>query len=237
MSPNGRLYLIPVPLSEREPLQAIPEYNLQVVRRLKSFICENAKAARRHLKAFGYPSIHEARMFELNTHTTEEAFAEMLTLLKSVGELGLLSDAGCPGIADPGAEVVRRAHQQGIEVVPLTGPSSIVLSIMSSGFNGQFFAFNGYLPIDKAIRQKKLKELEQLSIKTGQAQYFIETPYRNNELFRLALSMLQPETLLFIGLDIHGAQQFLKSHSVREWKKEQVPDLHKRNVVFGLCRA
>lgn len=237
MSPHGRLYLIPVPLSENNPLQAIPDYNLQVVRGLTTFICENAKEARRHLKAFGYPSIQEARMLELNMHTTAEAYASFLALLKSAGDIGLLSDAGCPGIADPGAEIVRMAHQQGIEVLPLTGPSSIVLGIMASGFNGQSFAFNGYLPIDKSLRQKKLKELEQLSLKTGQAQYFIETPYRNNELFRLALSSLQPETLLFMGLDLHGAQQYIKSHSVREWKKVQVPDLHKRNVVFGLCRA
>ncbi len=148
--------------------------------------------------------------------------------------MGLMSDAGCPGIADPGAEVVQLAHHKGIQVIPLVGPSSIVLSIMASGFNGQNFAFVGYLPIEKPQKMKRIKELEQLSVKTHQAQFFIETPYRNEHLFDALLETLSPQTRLFIGKDITAPNQLLISKTVAEWKKSQKPALHKVPVVYGI---
>lgn len=236
MSQQGRLYLIPVPISDSSPLQSIPEENLQLVRRLKKFICENAKEARRHLKTFSYPKIQDAETLELNEHSRTGDLRPFLDFIKGSEDVGLLSDAGCPGIADPGAEVVRLAHRNHIEVIPLAGPSSIVLSIMASGFNGQNFAFNGYLPLDKGERLKKLRELEQIAARSGQAQYFMETPYRNTELYQLVLNSLKPDTWFFIGRDITGPSHYIKSQKVEEWKSAKVPDLHKIPVVFGLFR-
>jgi 16S rRNA (cytidine1402-2'-O)-methyltransferase len=146
-----------------------------------------------------------------------------------------MSDAGCPGIADPGAELIRLAHAKNIGVIPLTGPSSIVLAIMASGFNGQNFAFNGYLPVDKAARIKRLRELESLSRKQGQAQFFIETPYRNIQMLETMLECLAPGTYCFVGKNIGGVPQSLRSATIADWKKQNRPDLHKIPVVFGLC--
>jgi 16S rRNA (cytidine1402-2'-O)-methyltransferase len=148
----------------------------------------------------------------------------------------LMSDAGCPGIADPGAEVVKLAHQKNIEVIALTGPSSIVLSIMASGFNGQNFAFVGYLPIDKPARLKRIKELEMFAVKHKQAQFFIETPYRNDQLLEALLNSLSPETLVFIGKDLTGPKQFMKAKTVFEWKTSAKPDINKVPVVFGIYK-
>ena len=235
MPAAGKLYLLPVPINEGEGgNQFIPEYNLSVIKTLTYFIAEDAKTARRFLKWFNYPVIERAEISLLNEHTREAELEGLLKTLLNGHDVGLMSDAGCPGIADPGADVIKRAHQSGVEVVPLTGPSSIVLSIMASGFNGQNFAFNGYLPIDKAQKVKRLKELEQLCLKQKQAQFFIETPYRNSQLFEAALANLQPQTLLFIGKNITGPDQLLVSKSVREWKGQSLPDLHKVPVVFGM---
>lgn len=236
MSQQGRLFLIPVPISAHEPLKSIPVANLDLLRGLKKFICENAKEARRHLKVFSYPRLEDAQMLELNVHTRQSDLPELMAFIKGEEDVGLLSDAGCPGIADPGAEVILLAHRHNIEVIPLTGPSSIVLSIMASGFNGQNFAFNGYLPLEKAERQKKLRDLEQNASKTGQAQFFMETPYRNTELFHLALNSLKPDTFFFVGRDINGPQQFIKSLRIGDWKRTPAPVLTKVPTVFGLFR-
>ena len=173
---------------------------------------------------------------ELNRHNLDGDQRPFLDFLKQGGDVGLLSDAGCPGVADPGSSVVRIAHREGIRVVPLVGPSSILLSIMASGFNSQDFAFHGYLPVDRIERQKRLRELEVVSGKTGQAQFFMETPYRNNELLRSALEVLQRDTRLFVGRDITGATEYLKSATVEQWSKAKLPELHKVPTVFGLQR-
>ena len=182
----------------------------------------------------GFPDLSKAEISVLNEHTKAEDLMELSQLLDSGAEIGLMSDAGCPGIADPGDAVVKIAHQKGIEVIPLSGPSSIVLSIMASGFNGQNFAFNGYLPVDPSARSKKLKELELLSKKQRQAQFFIETPYRNEQMLQAMMQQLHPDTRLFIGKNLQSDQQFIRSLSLTDWKKTGLPALGKVPVVFGL---
>ncbi|MDP3557391.1 MAG: SAM-dependent methyltransferase [Bacteroidota bacterium] len=236
MSEYGKLYLLPVPISDDGVNNFIPEFNLTVVRGLTNFIAEDAKTARKFLKWFAYPKIELAEILLLNEHTKNNNVLELIQPLLEGKNVGLMSDAGCPGIADPGAEVVKLAHQKNIEVIPLTGPSSIVLSIMASGFNGQNFAFVGYLPIDKPLRLKRIKELELLAIKHHQAQFFIETPYRNEQLFEALLSSLAPETQVFVGKDITGPMQFLKAKSVFEWNKSAKPAINKVPVVFGIYK-
>lgn len=236
MSQYGKLYLLPVPISDDGVNHFIPEYNLTIVRGLTDFIAEDAKTARKFLKWFSYPKIEAAEIVLLNEHTKTNNMLELIQPLMEGKNVGLMSDAGCPGIADPGAEVVKLAHQKNIEVIPLVGPSSIVLSIMASGFNGQNFAFVGYLPIDKPLRLKRIKELELLAVKQQQAQFFIETPYRNEQLFDALLSSLSPETRIFIGKDITGADQFLQSKTVFEWAKSAKPNINKVPVVFGIYK-
>lgn len=236
MSQYGKLYLLPVPISDDSVNHFIPEYNLTIVRGLTDFIAEDAKTARKFLKWFSYPKIEAAEIVLLNEHTKTNNMLELIQPLMEGKDVGLMSDAGCPGIADPGAEVVKLAHQKNIEVIPLIGPSSIVLSIMASGFNGQNFAFVGYLPIDKPLRLKRIKELELLAVKQQQAQFFIETPYRNEQLFEALLSSLSPETRIFIGKDITGVDQFLQSKTVFEWAKSAKPNINKVPVVFGIYK-
>ncbi len=236
MSQYGKLYLLPVPISEENVNNFIPEYNFTIVRSLTNFIAEDAKTARRFLKWFGYPKIENAEIFLLNEHTKNNNVFELLQPLLEGKDVGLMSDAGCPGIADPGAEVVKLAHQKNIDVIPLTGPSSIVLSIMASGFNGQNFAFVGYLPIDKPARLKRIKELETLAVKYKQAQFFIETPYRNDQLLDALLNSLSPEILVFIGKDLTGPKQFMQAKTVFEWKTSAKPEINKVPVVFGIYK-
>jgi 16S rRNA (cytidine1402-2'-O)-methyltransferase len=231
---HGKLFLIPVPISE-DGINSLPAYNAAIVQRLDRFIVEDAKTARRFLKLYGYSPIDKAELLLLNEHTKHNDLSPVIKPLVEGFDVGLMSDAGCPGIADPGAEVVKLAHEKNIEVVPLVGPSSIVLSIMASGFNGQNFSFVGYLPIDKAARGKRIKELETLALR-GQAQFFIETPYRNDQLLDNLLTILSPQTHLFIGKDITAPSQFLKSRTVAEWKKNGKPQLGKVPVVFGIYR-
>ncbi len=232
----GKLYLLPVPISEGKENNFIPNYNFELVKKLKYFIAEDTKTARRFLNYFKYPKIEVAEITELNEHTKQFYYTELIQPLLKGEDLGLMSDAGCPGIADPGAEVVKLAHKHNIEVVPLVGPSSILLSIMASGFNGQNFAFVGYLPIEKDKKIKRLKELEQQVYKNQQAQFFIETPYRNTTLFDTLVNTLSPQTLLFIGVDVTSPEQLLINKSIAEWKKIKVPELNKRPTVFGIYK-
>ena len=234
MPVHGKLYLIPVPISDAPLFDYIPQFNSTIVSKLRNFIAEDAKTARRFLKAYNYPSLPDAEIMLLNEHTGSTDFANLLKPLMDGHDLGLMSDAGCPGVADPGAEVVKLAHQKNIQVIPLVGPSSILLSIMASGFNGQNFSFNGYLPVDKVKRQERIRQLEQLAIRQQQAQFFIETPYRNDQLFEALIQTLKPSTSLFIGKDITAPSQFLKSKTVGEWQKAGKVELHKVPVVFGI---
>lgn len=232
--PLGTLYLLPVPISETDLSLVIPNENVVLVNSLTHFIAEDAKNARRFLKQCAYPDISKAEIAELNEHTKSNSISDLIIPLLNGKNVGLLSDAGCPGIADPGADVVRLAHQHNISVKPLIGPSSIVLSIMASGFNGQNFAFVGYLPIEKPQRSKRIKELENFAVKNNQAQFFIETPYRNGQLYDDLLQSLQPETKLFIGVNLTSPTEKLITRPVKLWKQNPKPEFHKIPAVFGI---
>ena len=234
--PSGTLYLFPVTLGETEISLVIPVFNVELIQTIGLFIAEDAKNARHFLKQCSYPDISKAEILLLNEHTKDSELPSLVNELMQGKNVGLLSDAGCPGIADPGAEVVRLAHQKNIKVVPLVGPSSIVLSIMASGFNGQNFAFNGYLPIEKPARIKKIRELEQLVYKSNQAQYFIETPYRNSSLFDDLLLNLNPDTALCLGINLTTVSEKVMTKSVAGWKKATKPDLNKVPAVFGIYK-
>lgn len=230
----GVLYLFPGPLAETDIEFVLPKHNIELIKLIKHFVAEDAKVARRFLKLCAYPNIQEADIVLLNEHTENGSIDSLLEPLLMGHHVGLMSDAGCPGIADPGAELIRLAHKKGIKVVPLVGPSSIVLTIMASGFNGQNFAFNGYLPIEKDKRQKRIKELEVLATKYKQAQYFIETPYRNVQLFADLLATLTPSMQLCLATNLTDPSQQVISRSVSEWKKMETPEIHKVPVVFGI---
>lgn len=234
--PSGTLYLFPVTLGETEVSLVIPAYNIELIKKITVFIAEDAKNARRFLKQCGYPDISKVEILLLNEHTKGAELPSLINDLFQGKDIGLLSDAGCPGIADPGAEVVKHAHQKNIKVVPLVGPSSIVLSIMASGFNGQNFAFNGYLPIEKPARIKRIKELEQLAYKNNQSQFFIETPYRNPSVFDDLLQNLGGKTLLCLGINLTTATEKTMTKSIADWKKAVKPDLYKVPVVFGVYK-
>ena len=227
-----KLFLIPTPLGENAA-NVIPPYVADVIRSLDTFIVEHAKSARAAIKAIA-PGIvlQNLTLFELNEHEKTAAEAAFLSTLKSGKSIGLLSDAGCPGVADPGATIVALAHKNKIEVVPLVGPSSILLALMASGMNGQSFTFHGYLGAKTLDLIKDLKNLEQLAQKNKQTQLFIETPYRNKNVFDLALQQLQGQTRLGIAMDLTLESQYIFVTTIQEWKKTKVPDLHKRPAVF-----
>ncbi|MGE0568250.1 MAG: SAM-dependent methyltransferase [Bacteroidia bacterium] len=230
----GKLYLIPTPIAEESFGATIIKSNIDFVNAIEFFIVENAKEARRFLKACNYPDIQNAKLELLNEHNKEVPIEYLIKPLLEGSNMGLMSDAGCPGVADPGARVVEVAHKNNIEVIPLVGPSSILLSVMSSGFNGQSFAFVGYLPIDGVKRKASVTDLEKISRKCNQSQFFIETPYRNIKLLEELLSVLNPDTLLFVGAGITGRNAIIKSMKVREWKISKMPEINKVPTVFGI---
>ena len=234
MSTYGTLYLLPVGLGECNFEDVLPKRNLDLVKKLTYFIAENAKEARAFLKQCAYPEISKAQLSLINRHVKTEELASFLQPLIDGNDMGLMSDAGCPGIADPGAEVIKLAHKKGIKVVPLVGPSSIVLSIMASGFNGQNFAFNGYLPIDRAERNRKIKDLENSCMKLKQAQFFIETPYRNEKMFEDLLKILNPNTQLLVATNITLGDECIQVNPISAWKKSNVPNFFKKPTVFGI---
>jgi 16S rRNA (cytidine1402-2'-O)-methyltransferase len=231
---TGTLYLLPVGLGESDLTHVLPQRNFEVIRNLTWFIAENAKEARAFLKACTYPEISRTQFSLINQHAKQEELLSFIQPLLQGNDMGLMSDAGCPGIADPGAEVIRLAHQKGIKVVPLVGPSSIVLSIMASGFNGQNFAFIGYLPIDRLEKAKRIKELEQLAVKYKQAQFFIETPYRNLPLFEDLLKTLNPASKLLVATNITLGDESITVKTIAAWKKLPVPDFNKKPTIFGI---
>ena len=234
MSTYGTLYLLPVGLGECNLEDVLPKRNFDLVKTFTYFIAENAKEARAFLKQCTYPEISRAQLSLINQHVKTEELISFLEPLLQGNNMGLMSDAGCPGIADPGADIIKLAHQKGIKVVPLVGPSSIVLSIMASGFNGQNFAFNGYLPIKSDERCKRMRELEQLCLKFKQAQFFIETPYRNESVYEDLLKTLLPTTKLLIATHVTLNDESISVKPVSAWKKISVPDFFKKPTVFGI---
>ena len=234
MQTYGTLYLLPVGLGECDLEDVLPKRNFDLVKTLTYFIAENAKEARAFLKQCAYPEISRAQLSLINQHVNADELNDFITPLLEGKDMGLMSDAGCPGIADPGSEIIRLVHKKGIKVTPLIGPSSIVLSIMASGFNGQNFAFNGYLPINSVERCKRIKELEQLCVKYKQAQFFIETPYRNGSLFEDLLKTLQSNTQLLVATNITVNEETILVKPISAWKKLTIPDFYKKPTVFGI---
>ena len=229
----GTLYLIPTTLSDCELLHVLPDGNTPIIRKLKVFIVENIRTARRFLKQVDSNIIiDELQFFELNQHTDLNHINKYLEPLLKGEDVGIISEAGCPAIADPGANIVALAQAQKIKVVPLVGPSSILLSLMASGFNGQSFAFHGYLPIEKGQRVDKLKQLERRIYSEQQTQLFIETPYRNRQMVDELLKSLQPQTKLCIAVDITSDTEDIRTKTISEWKKSVIPELHKRPCIF-----
>jgi len=229
---RGKLYLIPTTLGDNEPLEVLPISIKKIVELINIYIVENEKTARRFIKKINAKKQQSSlEMFHLNKFTDPSDFPKFLEPCYKGKNVGLLSEAGCPGVADPGADIVKIAHQNNIKVVPLVGPSSILLAIMSSGMNGQSFAFNGYLPIEKGEKGKELKRLERLSFEQNQSQLFIETPYRNNKMLEDICKVLENDTQICVACDITLPTEFIKTQSVIEWKKNSV-DLHKRPTLF-----
>ena len=226
------LYLIPTSLGECSFDKILPTKNTQIVTDLKHFVVEDVRTARRFLKkANPAIEINDLTFYVLNQHTTPEELSSFLSPMFAGHDLGVLSEAGCPAIADPGADVVAMAQKNNFTVVPLVGPSSILLSLMASGFNGQSFAFVGYLPIQPADRAKMLRKLENRAYTENQSQIFIETPYRNMKMLEEILQVCQPNTRLCIAVDITLETEFIKTKTVKEWKT-QLPDLSKRPCIF-----
>jgi len=232
----GKLYLIPSGLGEGSLHEVLPIIIQQKVEELDNYIVENEKTARRFIKnLLPEKSQPDLKFHLLNKFTEERELPSFLQACEQGLNMGLLSEAGCPGIADPGAKVVQIAHQKGIQVVPLVGPSSVTLAMMASGLNGQNFTFHGYLPIDKHQRKKTLKNLERISLEQDQAQIFIETPYRNKQMFGDLKKVLHPHTKLCIGRELTLPNEFIKTKNIAQWKKEKL-DLHKKPAVFIIQR-
>ncbi|MFM9987691.1 SAM-dependent methyltransferase [Flavobacterium sp.] len=228
----GKLYLIPTTLGEMNADDVLPQTIKRTIDFIDYYIVENEKTARKSIKIV-HPEKKqsELKLFLLNKHTDSKEHLDFIKPLLEGHNVGLMSEAGCPGVADPGAVIVKIAHEKGIQVVPLVGPSSILLALMASGMNGQSFTFNGYLPIDKSEKKQAIKGLEKLSFDKNQSQLFIETPYRNNKLLEDILQTLQPNTLLCVACDITLPTEYIKTMTVNLWKKQKV-DLHNRPCIF-----
>lgn len=229
------LYLIPAYLSDASPLEYFAPIIKEYILKTDYFFVENEKTARKVIKFFcPEKKQSDLKLFLLDKYSENEDLKEAQALMKSGQDFGLLSEAGLPCIADPGNVMVRWCHRNGIKVIPINGPSSIILALISSGFNGQEFTFNGYLPIDKIQKQQKIKFLETQVQKTGYSQIFMETPYRNNQLMADLVKTLSPNTLLCVAANInHPTDEFIQTKSIKDWKK-QLPDLHKIPAVFVL---
>lgn len=228
------LYLIPTTLGETSIDKVLPAEVLRVVKGLRHFVVEDIRTARRHLRKM-VPEIviDDLEFMELNEHSQRMGLEMLLEPIARGLDVGILSEAGCPGIADPGADLVRIAHEKGVKVVPLVGPSSILLALMASGMNGQNFAFLGYLPVKPPERHHAIRETERNSARTGQTQIFIETPYRNTKLIEDLLVVCHPHTRLCIAADLTLESEFVVTKTIAEWKKS-VPDINKRPAIFLL---
>jgi 16S rRNA (cytidine1402-2'-O)-methyltransferase len=231
------LFLIPVTLGETEVDKVIPPFNIEIVNQLRYFIVENIRSTRRFLKKCNPEiDIDSLTFYELNKHTDRNQIASYLLPMKSGESVGVISEAGCPAVADPGADVVAIAQNEGYKVVPLVGPSSMLMAIMASGFNGQSFAFHGYLSIDASERVKKLKQLETRAYNEDQTQLFIETPYRNQKLAEDIIQHCKPHTRLCIAMNISCEDEYIVTKSMQAWKGK-LPDMHKKPCVFLIYKG
>jgi 16S rRNA (cytidine1402-2'-O)-methyltransferase len=231
---NGTLYLIPVPLAEEAAHKTFTPYLVDTINQIDTYIVENSKTARKFLKEAGLKTPQkDLIVHDYDKQAQKESVAPFFKELLEGKDVGLMSEAGCPGVADPGANIVAEAHKRGIKVVPLVGPSSILLALMASGFNGQSFAFWGYLPIDKEQRSKRIKDLDLSASRYKQTQIFIETPFRNNQMLDEVLKSCKPHTQLCIACNLTGEDEFIKTQSIYNWRKEEI-DLHKKPAIFLL---
>jgi len=234
---KGTLFLIPVPLADNAAQKSFTPFLGDTINNLSTYIVENEKTARKFLKEAGIKIPQsELIIHDYGKHKRDDSMVPYFKELMTGKDVGLMSEAGCPGVADPGADVILEAHKRGIKVVPLVGPSSILLALMASGFNGQSFTFNGYLPIDKVERGKRIKELEQLAQQKKQTQIFIETPFRNNHLFEDILKNTAAQTLLCVACNLTGEEEYVKTMSVGQWRQERI-DLHKKPTIFLIYRT
>ena len=225
--------LIPVTLGDTPHEQVLPTYNREIVSQIRHFIVEEVRTARRFLRRMDPAfDIDGSTFYPMGKHADENKYASYLRPLEQGLPVGVISEAGCPAVADPGADVVAIAQHRGFRVVPLVGPSSMIMAVMSSGLSGQSFAFNGYLPIDPAERQKRLKQLESRAIAEHQTQLFIETPYRNQKLFEAILSVCRPQTRLCIAAGITTPDEWIHTHTIAEWKRQSLPDLSHIPAIF-----
>ena len=229
---KGTLFLIPAPIGDGDVETVIPRGTLDILRGLRFFAVEELKTARRYLRKAGITApMEKLTLFELNEHTSKADLPALLQPLLEGSDMGLISEAGVPAVADPGADLAALAHSRHIKVVPLTGPSSLLLALMASGLNGQSFAFNGYLPVKPMERQKRLRQLEKHSITERQTQLFMETPYRNQSLLKDLLAVCSPRTRLCLAVSISTPEEFIKTLTVAEWKKTEI-DIHKNPCIF-----
>lgn len=231
---RGQLFLLPVPLSDGETaLEGLSPGLLRTARHLTSFIVENPKTARHFLKQMGHPQpLNSLHLASLSVQTPRESWPDLLIPLLDGHDVGLMSEAGCPAVADPGSGLVQLAHQQGIRVIPLPGPSSLMLALMASGLEGQRFAFHGYLPQEETARVAEIQRLENESSRWNQTQLVIETPYRNAVLWAALRQGLRPETRLTVARDLTGPEEWIKTATVAQWRSENLPDLPRLPTVF-----
>ena len=230
---KGRLFLIPNFLGDSAITMSFPPYNIEVINSIKHFIVEDARTVRRFLKHINKSiNIDELSMTELNKRTRPEELQPMLLPLRQGYDVGIISEAGCPGVADPGADIVALAHEQGYEVIPLIGPSSILLAMMASGMNGQNFAFVGYLPVEKNSNVRAIKQLEERSAKEHQTQIFIETPFRNRKMLEELTFALRPSTKLCVASALTTNDQYIKTQTVKQWKTGKLPELSKKPTIY-----
>lgn len=229
---KGRLFMIPTYLSDTAPSASFPQKNIDIASSTRHFAVEEVRTARRFLKSVNRTiDIDALTLTELNEHHGTADIPQMLSAAESGEDVGMISEAGCPGVADPGAELAAEAHRRGIRVVPLVGPSSIILGLMASGLNGQNFAFSGYLPIGAEL-PKHLRKMEERSMKENQTQIFIEAPYRNDKMLQTLLQTLRPATRLCVARSVTGDDELIETKRVEEWRKSKLPELHKRPTVF-----
>lgn len=229
---QAALYLIPVTLGDTDTDRVLPAYNREVIADIHHFVVENIRSARRFLRRSNRDIDIEALTFStLDEHTRPEEISAMLAPLRAGMPIGVISEAGCPAIADPGADLVAIAQREGLPVIPLVGPSSILLSLMASGFNGQSFAFIGYLPVESDERARKIKQIEQRAYQESQTQIFIETPYRNNKLIDDLVKHCRPATRLCVACDISCPDEEIHTRTIAEWGKMQY-NIHKRPAIF-----
>ncbi|MBN1924628.1 MAG: SAM-dependent methyltransferase [Prolixibacteraceae bacterium] len=229
----GKIILVPTTLGDENPYNVLPSDIKQVVSSIKYYFVENTRTARRFLKKIDIEiNIDDRMFFEINKRTRRDEMEKFMQHALKGDDIAVISEAGCPGIADPGADVVKLAHQKNLTVKPLVGPSSILLSLMASGMNGQSFSFVGYIPIKQPSRSKTLHHMQQQALKYDQTQILIETPYRNNALIEELLKTLNNETRLCIACDLTLETEYIKTHAIKDWKKQLLPDLHKRPAIF-----